>query len=128
MSPPSRIRPPEIALCHDDEGENDYSLRVSRSEPCKPLLLSHDIPPVTHDAGETFAEGAELADRKVERDDRKQKPPSRPAILREPMWSHFPGISKDLAQASDAEAILLIRDLLRKRNFYSPAASQLASL
>jgi hypothetical protein len=31
-------------------------------------------------------EDIDIDDRKVERDDREQKVPSRPAILREPMW------------------------------------------
>jgi hypothetical protein len=52
---------PEVALGHDDEGENDRCLRVSRSEPCKPLLLSHNAPPVAHYAAETFAKTTELA-------------------------------------------------------------------
>jgi hypothetical protein len=60
MSPPRKICPPEVALGYDDEGENDRCLHVSRSEPCEPLLLSHNTPPVTHYAAEVFVEGTEL--------------------------------------------------------------------
>src|SRR5437868_8924568 len=50
----------EKARRHDDQRENDRRLRVSGGQPCEPLLLAHNAPPITHDAAETFAEVAEF--------------------------------------------------------------------
>jgi hypothetical protein len=59
---------------------------------------------------ELIEKDIDIDDPEVESDNGKQKSPRRPAVLREPEWvSHCPSITKDLAQARDAEGSLVIR-------------------